>query len=103
MVLEGIPPIHLAQGHGGREDAGRVTTIFPRLDLQGRPSWGWDPAERLKDMDIDGVAAEVIYTTLGFRQFWLTDAALQRASSGSTMTGWPSTVLMPPSGWLVWP
>ena len=40
---------------------------------------GWDPAERLKDMDLDGVEADVIYTTLGFRQFWLTDAALQRA------------------------
>jgi predicted TIM-barrel fold metal-dependent hydrolase len=30
-------------------------------------------------MEIDGVEAEVIYTTLGFRQFWLKDAALQRA------------------------
>jgi predicted TIM-barrel fold metal-dependent hydrolase len=40
---------------------------------------GWDPAERLKDMDLDGVEAEVIYTTLGFRQFWFKDAALQRA------------------------
>jgi predicted TIM-barrel fold metal-dependent hydrolase len=30
-------------------------------------------------MDLDGVEADVIYTTLGFRQFWLTDAALQRA------------------------
>lgn len=25
---------------------------------------GWDPAERLKDMALDGVAAEVLYTTL---------------------------------------
>ena len=30
-------------------------------------------------MDLDGVQAEVIYTTLGFRQFWLEDAAFQRA------------------------
>ena len=37
---------------------------------------GWDPAERLKDMAIDGVAAEVLYTTLGFRLFGLTDASL---------------------------
>lgn len=30
-------------------------------------------------MALDGVTAEVLYTTLGFRQFWLGDAALQRA------------------------
>ncbi len=30
-------------------------------------------------MDLDGVEAEVIYTTLGFRQFWFRDAALQQA------------------------
>src|SRR5262249_52543485 len=33
----------------------------------------------VKDMNLDGVEADVIYTTLGFRQFWLTDAELQRA------------------------
>jgi predicted TIM-barrel fold metal-dependent hydrolase len=30
-------------------------------------------------METDGVEAEVLYTTLGFRQFWLKDADLQRA------------------------
>jgi predicted TIM-barrel fold metal-dependent hydrolase len=30
-------------------------------------------------MALDGVEAEVLYTTLGFRLFWLKDAALQRA------------------------
>jgi uncharacterized protein len=43
-----------------------------------RPS-GWDPAERLKDQDLDGVAAEVLYTTLGMPLFRLPDFALQRA------------------------
>jgi len=40
---------------------------------------GWDPAERLKDQDIDGVHAEVLYGTLGMRLFRVTDAELQRA------------------------
>ena len=40
---------------------------------------GWDPAERLKDMAIDGVAADVLYTSLAFNLFWLTDAAFQEA------------------------
>jgi predicted TIM-barrel fold metal-dependent hydrolase len=43
-----------------------------------RPS-GWDPAERLKDQDVDGVAAEVLYGTLGMRLFRMTDGALQRS------------------------
>ena len=52
------------------------------LDTAGyesaRPS-GWDPVERLKDQDIDGVSAEVLYGTLGMRLFRMTDAPLQRA------------------------
>ncbi len=43
-----------------------------------RPS-GWDPVERLKDQDLDGVRAEVLYPTLGMPLFGLNDAELQRA------------------------
>jgi predicted TIM-barrel fold metal-dependent hydrolase len=39
---------------------------------------GWDPAERLKDMEIDGVSAAVLYTTHGFFIFGTMDADLQR-------------------------
>jgi uncharacterized protein len=54
-----------------------------------RPS-GWDPAERLKDQDVDGVEAEVLYTTLGMPLFRLKAPDLQRACSVSTTIGWPS-------------
>ena len=37
------------------------------------------PVERIKDQDIDGVRAEVIYTTLGLALFQLADAELQQA------------------------
>src|SRR5581483_1467967 len=40
---------------------------------------GWDPVQRLLDQDVDGVDGEVLYTTLGFRLFWLSDARLQQA------------------------
>jgi len=43
-----------------------------------RPS-GWDPVERLKDQDVDGVQAEVLYTTLGMTLFGLHNDDLQRA------------------------
>lgn len=39
---------------------------------------GWDPVERLKDMEIDGVSAAVLYTTHGFFIFGTADADLQR-------------------------
>jgi len=46
---------------------------------EARPS-GWDPAERVKDQEIDGVEGEILYTTLGMFLFHLTDVELQWAS-----------------------
>jgi predicted TIM-barrel fold metal-dependent hydrolase len=79
FTLEGIPPIHLAQGMGAGKKPEELPQFFQTSTYKDRRPGGWDPAERVKDMDLDGVEADVIYTTLGFRQFWLTDAALQRA------------------------
>ena len=42
------------------------------------PPGGWDPVERLKDQDKDGVVAEVLYATLSMPLFRLNDADLQR-------------------------
>jgi len=39
----------------------------------------WDPDERIKDMETDGVAAEVIYPSLAFSLFGLSDSELQVA------------------------
>ena len=79
LMLEGIAPLHVAQGMGAGKKPEELPGFFQGTTYKdGRPG-GWDPAARVKDMDVDGVDADVIYTTLGFRQFWLTDAALQRA------------------------
>src|SRR6266849_1494975 len=43
-----------------------------------RPS-GWDPVERLKDQDLDGVSAEVLYASLGITLLSMTDTDLQQA------------------------
>jgi len=40
---------------------------------------GNDPGERLKDMDLDGVAAEVLYPSLGLSLYWLKNARFQKA------------------------
>lgn len=79
LVLEGIPPIHLTQGLGAGKKGEELVKFFQQTTYKDARKGGWDPAARLEDMEIDGVEAEVIYTTLGFRQFWFKDAALQQA------------------------
>ncbi|MGH8066848.1 MAG: amidohydrolase family protein [Candidatus Entotheonellia bacterium] len=79
LVLEDIPPIHLTQGLGAGKKPEELPTFFQQTTYKDARRGGWDPAERLKDMELDGVEAEVIYTTLGFRQFWFKDSALQQA------------------------
>ena len=53
--------------------------FFQQSTSKAARQGGWDPAARLIDMASDGVEAEGIYTTLGFRQIWVQDAAWQRA------------------------
>ena len=42
---------------------GVPVTGEPGRRLRGARPSGWDPVERIKDQDIDGVHAEVLYTT----------------------------------------
>jgi predicted TIM-barrel fold metal-dependent hydrolase len=46
--------------------------------FQAQPG-GWDPNQRVKEMAVDGVSAEVLYPTLGLSLFGLDDAAMQEA------------------------
>ena len=79
LILEGVPPIHMAQGIGAGKKPEELPKFFEESTYKDARPGGWDPAERIKDMDLDGVEADVIYTTMGFRIFWLADAALQYA------------------------
>src|SRR5712691_8049396 len=47
---------------------------FMELGFESALPGGWDPAARLKDMELDGVEAAVLYTTFGFGLFRLEDA-----------------------------
>lgn len=40
---------------------------------------GWDPVQRVKDMEIDSVSAEVLYPSMGLGLYCIEDAALQEA------------------------
>ena len=47
--------------------------------LDSAPAGGWDPAERLKDMELDGVESAVLYTTFGFALYRIEDSTFQEA------------------------
>jgi uncharacterized protein len=76
LVAPGIEPFPL----GGVTSHGQSGTDLEQHMGKGyegaRPS-GWDPAERIKDQDIDGVSAELLYGSLGMPLFACKDVELQ--------------------------
>jgi predicted TIM-barrel fold metal-dependent hydrolase len=82
FIAPGLPPFPVAGGFAAGRSGEELKEFMKKGQDEGyitaRPS-GWDPVERLKDQDIDGVRAEVLYTTLGMSLFGLHDADLQRA------------------------
>lgn len=82
MIYEGFPPHPVSIGlaaKAGSQDA-RDTTFQAKANKYSEAlPGGWDPAERLKDQELDNVEGEVMHPTLGFRMFWLKDPQLQQA------------------------
>ena len=83
FVAPDIPAFPVAGGFAAGRSGEELREFMKRANKDegykaARPS-GWDPAERIKDQDVDGVQAEVLYTTLGMPLFGLHDADLQRA------------------------
>src|ERR1700736_6585144 len=78
FVAPGVRPFPVAGGFGIGKSGEELKEHLKKGYEAARPS-GWDPAERIKDQDIDGVQAEVIYTTLGMPLFGLDDDELRRA------------------------
>ena len=75
FVCEDLPPLRVS----GAFAAGKTfDRSFLEAGLENAPAGGWNPAERLKDMELDGIDAAVLYTTMGFVLFWLEDAEFQR-------------------------
>jgi uncharacterized protein len=78
FVGPGIHPLAVAAtfaaGKGGKELREHMKHGYEAA----RPS-GWDPVERLKDQDLDGVVAEVLYSSLGIALFNMMDVELQLA------------------------
>jgi len=79
IVCDPLPPFSPA----GIGSAGIRPEDLERFHEGGyascRPG-GWDPVERLKDMDADGIAAEIFYCGYGMALFGHPDDAFQRAA-----------------------
>ncbi|MEE9248261.1 MAG: amidohydrolase family protein [Dehalococcoidia bacterium] len=58
---------------GGPTQAGRRYTDLENLEIEGSyeeiPAAAYDPHERLKAMEVDGVVGELVYSTIGTRLF----------------------------------
>jgi len=78
FVCERINPLPVAAFFG----AGVRSEDLPEHNKKGfdaAPQSVWDPAARLKDQDIDGIRAEVIYTSMGMPLYGLDDVELRTA------------------------
>ena len=76
FVCENLPPFRVS----GAFAAGKTfDKSFMEAGMENAIPGGWDPAARIKDLEADGIAAEVLYTTCAFVLFWLDDAELQEA------------------------
>lgn len=70
------------QAVGGLFMAGRKPeeiNTFRKAGFSVARQGGWDPIARLKDMERDGVLAEVLYPSLGLGLYCVEDATLQEA------------------------
>ncbi|MGO9061338.1 MAG: amidohydrolase family protein [Candidatus Binataceae bacterium] len=78
FVAPGLKPSPVSLGFGAGRSGQELKDHF-RKGFNTAPPGGWDPVERVKDQDIDGVIAEILYTTFGMPLFNLPDPELQRA------------------------
>jgi predicted TIM-barrel fold metal-dependent hydrolase len=78
FVAPGVRPFPVSAGFGIGKSGEELKEHLKKGYEAARPS-GWDPVERVKDQDIDGVEAEVLYTTLGMPLFGLDDDELRCA------------------------
>ena len=78
FVGPGIHPLTVAGVFAAGRSGAELREHMKRGYEAARPS-GWDPVERLKDQDLDGVVAEVLYSSLGIVLLNMPDVELQSA------------------------
>ncbi len=77
-----LVPIAPASSAGNKSISARTKGRWEEVVRKG----AYDPHERMKDMQLDGLEGEVIYPTQALRMFAIKDPALQRAVFGAYHT-----------------
>jgi predicted TIM-barrel fold metal-dependent hydrolase len=78
FVCENIVPVAVAGFFGSGKSAEELP-MHSKRGFEAAPKSVWDPAERLKEQDRDGVSAEVLYTSMGMLLYGMDDAELRAA------------------------
>lgn len=78
FVGPGIHPLAVAAAFAAGKGGNELREHMRHGYEAARPS-GWDPVERLKDQDLDGIRAEVLYSTLGIAVLSMPNVELQLA------------------------
>jgi predicted TIM-barrel fold metal-dependent hydrolase len=78
LVAPTITPFPIGGAFAIGKTNAELQSHMAAATYKNAPPGGWDPVERIKDQEKDGIQAEVIYATLGMPLFRLTDGDLQR-------------------------
>jgi predicted TIM-barrel fold metal-dependent hydrolase len=78
FIAPGLKPSRVSLGFGAGRSGEELKEHFNK-GFETAPAGGWDPVARIKDQDVDGVIAEILYTTYGMPLFSLPDPELQHA------------------------
>src|SRR5216684_9103304 len=76
FVCENISPVPVAGFFAAGVPAEQLPEYIKK-GFESGPASVWDPAARVKDQDLDGVQAEVIYTSMGMPLYGLDDVELR--------------------------
>jgi len=79
LKVEGLRPYPVAGAYAAGKSGEELKEHHAKEGLKSARPGGWDPVARIKDQEIDGVQAEVIYCSLGMPLFRIEDGDLQRA------------------------
>jgi predicted TIM-barrel fold metal-dependent hydrolase len=86
FVAPGLRPFPIATTYAAGKSGTELFESYKKGLETARPG-GWDPAERIKDQDIDGVVAEVLYTSMGLPLLSMPDTELLNVCL-QTYNGW---------------
>ena len=79
FITEGLKPKQVNLFFAAGLSAKEMKDLQDSGDMEDCRPGAYDGSARIPDMELDGIDAEVIYTTLGFSLFTLTDAPYQQA------------------------